>query len=373
MSTFQRNGQWGYRVVVRLPNGEKTRISGTAAPLNTKAAATAAEKAHVERLLNPPAAPVERLLFSQFAKDWLKSYPASVDNRPSTVAVATMHVEKHLVPALDGKALSDINAQGIVEVFARLRTTKTSKPVTRGEGPAEASEDEERPTLSPATVRNIGQTLHKILVCAYQWGKLPQGIPVWPKRKVEAQPFDFYTAEESSRLLEAAGEDRALLMFALRTGARAGEQLALEWGDIDFVSHKVHLTRNLHRGIEGPTKTGRGRTLPLSPALEDALRGERHLRGQKVFCQADGKPFELWHLTAKLRRAARRAGLRRLRWHGLRHSFASQSVIMGITLKQIQEWLGHASITMTMRYAHLAPNTDQVRLVAMLDKAAEAK
>jgi site-specific recombinase XerD len=92
-----------------------------------------------------------------------------------------------------------------------------------------------------------------------------------------------------------------------------------------------------------------------------------------VFCQADGNPFELWHLTARLRRAARKAGLRRLHWHGLRHSFASQAVIMGITLKQIQEWLGHASIMMTMRYAHLAPNTDQVRLVAMLDRAGEAK
>jgi integrase len=366
MPIYQRNGQWSYRVVVGLPSGKTQRISGTPT-LNTKKAAQDAEKAHIERLLNPPAPVVEKIHFSVFAREWLASYPASVDNRRSTMDAAKMHVERHLIPLLGEKSLPEIDAQTVVSVFARLRDTKTVKPVTRGE--SEDSADEDRPTLAAATVRNIGQTLHKILVCAHQWGKLPQGLPVWPKRKIVTQPFDFYTTEESGLLLTAAGEDLGLLLFALRTGARAGEQLALEWGDLDFVGHKVHISRNLHRGFEGPTKTGRGRTLPMSPALEDALRQEKHLRGDKVFCQADGKPFELWHLKAKLKRAARKAGLRRLHWHGLRHSFASQAVSNGINLKQVQEWLGHASILMTMRYAHLAPNADQVRLVAMLDGA----
>jgi integrase len=277
MPTFQRNGQWCYRVVVRLHSGEKKRISGTAAPLNTKAAAAAAEKAHVERTLNPPAPVVEKVSFTKFARDWFDAYPAAADNRRSTILVTKMHVERHLIPALEGKTLDQIDAKTIVEVFARLRETKTSKPVTRGSGKGEEPIDhEDRPTLSQATVRNIGQTLHKILVCAHEWGKLPQGLPAWPKRKVVSSSLDFYTAEESVRLLEAAGEDLALLMFALRTGARAGEQLALEWGDIDFVNHKVHLTRNLHRGHEGPTKTGRGRTRSrTSYALKGTFEGPR--------------------------------------------------------------------------------------------------
>jgi len=62
----------------------------------------------------------------------------------------------------------------------------------------------------------------------------------------------------------------------------------------------------------------------------------------------------LWMLHERLRSACRRAGLRRIGWRDIRHSFASQLVMAGTPLRQVQEWLGHSTITTTMRYAHLA-------------------
>ena len=67
-------------------------------------------------------------------------------------------------------------------------------------------------------------------------------------------------------------------------------------------------------------------------------------------------PLTLWQLHDRLEGACRRAGLRRIRWHDTRHSFASQLTSAGVPLRQVQEYLGHSTITMTMRYAHLAPN-----------------
>ena len=76
----------------------------------------------------------------------------------------------------------------------------------------------------------------------------------------------------------------------------------------------------LYPGIAGPTKSGRDRKVPLTGELERALKEIRHLRGKLVFCRVDGKPFTLWQLHERLWGACRRAGLREIRWHDLRHT-----------------------------------------------------
>src|ERR1019366_5362493 len=96
------------------------------------------------------------------------------------------------------------------------------------------------------------------------------------------------------------------------------------------------------------TKSGKPRKVPLSPTLAAALKAHRHMRGPLVFCQDDGTPLTLWHLHGALERAARRASLRLLRWHDLRHSFASNLTIGGTPMRQVQEWMGHSTILMTM-------------------------
>ena len=108
--------------------------------------------------------------------------------------------------------------------------------------------------------------------------------------------------------------------------------------------------------------------MPLTDALERALRQVKHLRGPLVFCNPDGSPLSLWQLHERLWGACRRAGLRKVRWHDLRHTFGSQLVALGVPIRQVQEWLGHSTIMMTMRYAHLAPGGG-ADLIRVLDEA----
>jgi integrase len=86
----------------------------------------------------------------------------------------------------------------------------------------------------------------------------------------------------------------------------------------------------------GPTKSGRERKVPMTGALERALRSLRHLRSQLVFCDGDGKPLKIDWLHERLWTALRRAGLRRIRWYDLRRTFASQLMMAGVPIRQVQ-------------------------------------
>ena len=106
----------------------------------------------------------------------------------------------------------------------------------------------------------------------------------------------------------------------------------------------------------------------MSDEVLRALKAHRHLRGELVFCDADGRMLTKGECRHPLWRACKRAGLRQLGWHALRHTFASHLVMRGAPIKAVQELLGHSTIEMTMRYAHLSPDVrkDAVRL---LDRA----
>ena len=94
--------------------------------------------------------------------------------------------------------------------------------------------------------------------------------------------------------------------------------------------------------------------MPLTPELVGALRAIEH-KGEFVFVNEDGTRLRPGQFHELLWGAQRRAGLRRIPWHGLRHSFASILVSGGTPLRVMQRWLGHSSITTSERYGHLAP------------------
>jgi site-specific recombinase XerD len=104
----------------------------------------------------------------------------------------------------------------------------------------------------------------------------------------------------------------------------------------------------------GIPKGGRMRVVPLSEELVIALRELGNGEGL-IFGHPSGRMWRRNEMKWPLWRACKRAGLRRIGWHVLRHTFASHLVIRGIALKAVQELLGHRDIRMTMRYAHLAP------------------
>ena len=100
-------------------------------------------------------------------------------------------------------------------------------------------------------------------------------------------------------------------------------------------------------------KSNRHRWVDLTPELADTLTAIKH-SGELVFCQDDGSMLLPGHFHEVLWAAQKRAGLRRIKWHELRHSYASILVSGGAPLALIRGLLGHSSVKMTERYAHLA-------------------
>ena len=143
---------------------------------------------------------------------------------------------------------------------------------------------------------------------------------------------------------------------------RQGELLAVRWED---VAGRLLVRRAVARGIIGTPKSGKPREIPLNEKVTRGLKAHRHLRGELVFCDSAGKMLPKGSCKWPLWSACRRAGLRRIGWHVLRHTFASHLVTRGAALKAVQELLGHSTIEMTMRYPHLSPDVrrDAVRLL----------
>ena len=180
-----------------------------------------------------------------------------------------------------------------------------------------------------------------------------------PRTTARAHPdpdFDFLTFEEADRLIAGPRDEwRVMIFLALRTGMRRGELLGLRWEDVDLSVGRINVRQSYVREEFGTPKSGKPRLIPLGDDVIEALRFQRHDRGPLVFCDYHGKPLTPSLLMSPLTRALKRAGLRSVGWHVLRHTFASHLVMRGVALKVVQELLGHSSIETTMIYAHLMP------------------
>lgn len=353
MAVYKSAGKWRYRNKgVRLPDGRIIAVSGTPA-VNTKAAAEQAEADRValeiDRVRFPEkyaeAQPVEAKPALTFAEFWERRYyPTTTGDGVGTRQLKAQHARDHILPAVGGLELGAIGRRELDELRGRLM------------GPTDT-----RGALSAKTTRCILGTLGHALVMAHAWGDL-DALPKMPKVRVEDPEWDHLTLQETRALIQAARDprDRLLLLFAVSTGARAGEELALEWADLTLTpgAEAVRFKRSRRKDVTGPTKSRHHRSVPLPPALADALRAARLDAGARplVFVDQAGAQLRLCQLHDALERTLKRAGLRRVRWHDLRHSFASHLVAAGVPLNVVQQRLGHSTIAMTMRYAHLAPD-----------------
>jgi integrase len=130
------------------------------------------------------------------------------------------------------------------------------------------------------------------------------------------------------------------------TGMRREEILSLKWERGRHGS--IHLEPEM-------TKSGKGRKIPINDQLETVfkeLRRQNQLKSHYVFCDSQGGRFH--EVKGSFSGAGRRAGVEDFRFHDLRHTFASRLVMRGASIKAVQELLGHADLSMTMRCSHLS-------------------
>ena len=152
----------------------------------------------------------------------------------------------------------------------------------------------------------------------------------------------------------------SFVVVALRTGLRVGELLALRWRkDIDLERKRLRVQQAYTRegGFDTPKTECSLRELPLTWDAVKALEAQRRaVRGKLVFpdVEEQGEVGSLRSAGWFVGKVARLAQLRHVHPHVLRHTFASHAVMRGVPLRVVKDWMGHATIDMTMRYAHLA-------------------
>jgi len=273
--------------------------------------------------------------FEEFAERWLIEYVAP-NNKPSEQSTKKYLLASSLVPFFGRTPISAITAHDI----ERYKAASLREGVSR------------------KTINNRLSILRKCLHTAYEWLEL-DGVP--PKiqwLKCTPPKTEYLSRDESSLLLRhSTGIVREMILAGLRTGMRQGELKGLQWTSIDWQNRSlvVRHSRSDYTKSLGSPKGNRERHIPLDIDLYEALAARKQEEGY-VFVDDVGRPLTHDRLTAALAETCRRAGIHKVTWHVLRHTFASQLAMNGTPLHIVQALLGHSSITTTMRYAHVAPS-----------------
>jgi integrase len=353
------DGRWA--AAVSLDGGKRKTIYGaTAEEVIDKLA-----RARKQQLDHIPFTD-ERLTVAQWLKTWLENVrpPATA---PKTWVVYEYFVRLHLLPGLGHMRLQKLQPQDVRRFLGERLDSG----------------------LSSRTVRHLRATLRAALNQAMNDDLIQRNVAAKVKPpEMQPRTLDVYTPEEARALLAAARGHRleALFTTALSLGLRMGECLGLHWSDIDFsrrlltVRHNLQRVKRVRRGDvvkDGEAKTERLlgqpkgkkiKSLRLPLALVEALerhraaqREERLLAGsawsgtgEYVFTSRVGTALEQRRVQRVFVELAAAAGLRRIRFHSLRHSAASMLIAQGVHPKAIQELLRHSSIQLTMdTYGHL--------------------
>ena len=213
--------------------------------------------------------------------------------------------------------------------------------------------------LSPATVAKTYRYFRAAMHVAEDW----ELIERQPCKKIilpraEHQEVDFLRPPEIAVVLEHIREpERTCVAVLAYSGIRTGEARALQWKHIDFENHVITVEKswNLHNGIDDPKSASSRRAVPMLPHLESILRDFYQRQGSPspdaFLFLAGEKPLEI---RRRFETALKRAGLRHVTVHSLRHGFASLLLANGASIKAVQRALGHGSAVLTLStYSHL--------------------
>lgn len=278
-----------------------------------------------------------------FTEDFL-AYQATL-NKPAVVDGKRAMLTLHLLPFFGKMRLDQIDERSIDAYTVAKLEHVTPRGVT----------------MSPSTINMHLKLLGRMLKIARRW-RVISDAPEMTLLKQRKAEFDFLDFDEADAFIAGAAEHmpewHPYMVVAVRTGLRVGEMVALRWrGDVDLDRGRIRVQRSWTRKNDEytTTKNDKIRELPLAWDAIEALRIQRsRVGGELVFPHQDGTNLNDHATAYAIEKLCGKLGMRRLHNHVLRHTFASHAVMRGISMRQVQEWLGHASIVVTMRYAHLS-------------------
>jgi integrase len=275
---------------------------------------------------------------------------------PSKAAAPTMTfgqaVEKYLaVKASEGKRSIRDDRYNFARLLAAFGTDTPLAAITASlvsdykvaRMKTTARRDGKQHPIGPTALnRELSNLRHLLHLAVEEW----QVLDAVPRIKLLKEPegrIRWLEPDEEARLLEACRASKAphlvaAVVVALETGMRKGELIALTWERVDVSRGVIRLEI---------TKSGKRREVPMRQVVYDTLAGKPGPREGRIWPLGMRRPFE---------QAVEAAGLDDFHFHDCRHHFASWFMMRGGSLAALQKLLGHAKITMTMRYAHLSPD-----------------
>ena len=295
--------------------------------------------------------------FKEYAEKWLECY-VRVMRRESTYDRYKEALRKHIYPVLGEKCLDQITR-------GEIRNLLTAQI---GEGYAR-----ETVTLHKNIVGSIfGYALDEEIIASNPCIGITKRLEFTRKRRPEIEPL---TSEEVALYLTTCHENYPefypLFLCLARTGLRLGEAIAIYLSDIDFNSKYIWIKRTYRRGKFTAPKNDKTRKVDMSDQLTTVLKGlvterkKEALRSGKgelsdlVFMH-NGEIMEQNFVRRIHDRILRKAGLRKIRTHDLRHGYASLLLSKGESPVYVKEQLGHHSIQMTVDiYGHLIPSSNR--------------
>ena len=289
----------------------------------------------------------------QWLDEWFDAY-AKVKVRASSHQTYKGYIENHIKPNIGDIPIEKLTSLRLQKFYRKLLT----------EGRVPRIESENQPKgLSAKTVRNIHQVISSAMSMAVKH-KLILSNPAegCELPKVEHKEMHTIPAEQLGAFLREAKESGVyeLYYLDLATGLRRGELLGLKWEDVDLAHGVIHVRRQVYR-IDGevkevPLKTKNAyRNISISKdAVKMLQEMEKHRIREYVFPSPSGGPISPDSVLNMLHRVLKRAGLPSMRFHDLRHSFATLALQNGVDIKTVSGMLGHFSAGFTLdTYAHV--------------------
>ena len=296
----------------------------------------------------------------QWMDVWYENY-AKIKVRPSSHQTYKGYIENHIKPNIGDIPLEKLTTLDLQRLYKTLLAN----------GRVDRLESKGQPKgLSPKTVRNI----HQILSSALKLAQEQRIILTNPAEgcalpKVEHREMKTLPVEQLQSFLREAKDSGVFELYYLElaTGLRRGELLGLKWEDIDLEHGDLRVRRQIARidgrVVEAPLKTRNAyRTLPLAEDTVSILEEQKKKVGSSpwVFPSATGGPISPDSVLHMLHRVLKRAGLPEVRFHDLRHTFATLALQNGVDIKTVSGMLGHFSAGFTLdTYAHVTTSAQK--------------
>ncbi len=306
----------------------------------------------------------DEITVGQWLDEWYNNYVVTT-LRPSTIRNFETLIRLHIKPILGKVKLKTLTPIYLQKLYARLLKS----------GRIDRPESQNQPDgLSAKTVRNI----HSVLYSACDKAVLERLIPFNPAigcklPKKEHTEMKTLPLDGLNRFLAECKESGCFeaFYFALSTGLRRGELFGLKWDDLDMKSHIIHIQRQVQR-IDGEIVTTELKTKNAYRSIllgEDVIAMLKSLKEKQkndglpseyIFCSPTGGIMEPGSQRKRLQRILERCGMEKIRFHDLRHTFATLALQNGVDVKTLSMMLGHYSAAFTLdTYAHVSPKMQQ--------------